>query len=243
MCNQYFRAIFALLLIFHLSSSFADENKQLDRQQALMLLYGGDIWTSDKLKEYFNGQDRGYISVAFEAPYVEQGQNKYVVIVRITPKPAEEYACHACTPIIGGGVFKLSGTDWAVESKGDIVGWGGTFGEKFSLVNIGLDKHGILDSIEDSHGGYEDKSIKLIIPYNGYFHNALNIGFGEKPGPGACGHVPKQYVAVHFLQAKSEFFDVESKLKFNDGTCKKFSVRNQIARYRFSDGIYKRLGK
>ena len=244
MRHRHFTAILTLLLILHFGDSFGGESRQLDDQEALALLYGGVVWKSDKLKSYFEGQDYGYVSVAFETSYVEQGQNKRVVIVRITPRPAEDYACHACAPVIGGGIFKWSATGWAVESKGEIVGWGNSFGETFSLVEVGPDRYGVLDNITDVHQGYEDKSIRLVISYNGSFRSALNVGFGEKPGPGACEDVsaPEQYAGIQFLRTKSEFFDVHSKLKFNEGPCEKFSVRNQAARYRFTRGIYRQLG-
>jgi hypothetical protein len=243
MRRRYLVLICALLLMVHSPNSLGGGSGHFDGQDALRLLYGSGVWRSDELKSYFQGQSHGYVSLAFEASYIERDQDKHVVLLRITPRPAEQYDCHACTPLIGGGVFRWSGTKWVVESSSRIIGWGNPFGETFTVVEIGPDQHGILDSIADAFQGYETRSIRLIVPYKGAFRSALTIGFSERPGAGACENrsTAEQYADIRFRRADSELFEVDTKLQFNHGSCAKLSVRKQIRRYRFSGGQYRML--
>lgn len=245
MSHQYIRASVILLFTLNFGSVFADEERRFDGDQAMSLMYGGTVVRNEALRSYFQGQDNGYVAIAYENSYVEQGQRKRVVVFRITPKPADEYVCHACAPVIGVGLFTLSGHEWAAESKAQLIGFGNALGEKFSLVEIGPDKHGILDVIADSHQGYEDKSIRLIVPYQGVYRAALEVGFIEKPGPAACENVtlPEQSAGISFLQTKDNFFDVVAKLEFNEGSCESFLARSQAKRYRFRDGVYGELSQ
>jgi len=242
--RQFVFSTFIVLLTLDIETMFAEVGENLEKEDAVLLLYGDVIFRIEKLSKYFQGQDYGYVSLAFETPYVEAGQNKRIIVARITPKPIEEYNCHACNPVIGGGVLKWSGNDWIVESRNELIGWGNSFGETFSLVEAGPDRHGIMDVINDAHQGYEEKNIRLIVPQDSTLLTVLEVGFAEKPGLAACedSRLQEQYASIQFVRTKTEFFDITSKLRNNEGSCKKFKVHNQTARYRFVGGTYKKLG-
>ena len=212
-----------------------------DANKAMILLYGGQTWTSSDLKRYFKGQTTGYISVAFESGYNEKNSEKHFVIFHITPEPAEQYMCHACTPLIGGAIYTKIKDSWAIETKSMIIGWGNAFGEKISLVRIGKDRHAIMLLITDAHQGYETKYINLITPYMGVLKVALNVGFGEKPSSGACGEAAsEQKVEIKFDETqKSEYFNIVTHIQYNEGTCQKLTVNKKTAIYKFVKGKYK----
>lgn len=215
-----------------------------DANDALVLLYGGKTWTHANLKKYFDGRSTGYISLAFDASYMENNQEKHIVISHITPNPADDYHCHACTPLVGGAVYVKSKEGWSMESESKIIGWGSSLGEAISLDKIGPERYGIFLAIDDAHQGYETKYINLIIPYQGALDIALQVGFTEKPGPGACGKAAQaQKVGINFVKARdSEYFDVVANIKRNGGRCRKsMPVYRKTARYKFVNGKYEPL--
>jgi hypothetical protein len=237
--------ILIFLLLFCTGDLYSEEVKTIkspfNPNNALNLLYGGNTFSDASLSKYFHGQSIGYISLAFKSSYIENGQEKHIVISHITPEPADEYVCHACYPLIGGAVFSKAGGGWKMESGSKIIGWGGSFQEEMNLVKIGPDRYGVKLLVEDDSQGYETKLIWLILPHNTELSEALEVGFGEKPGPGACGkRAQKQTVELEMVNAEgSEYFDVISHVKRNNGSCKKLSAQRETNRYRFISGKYK----
>lgn len=242
-----FLLILAILVFFtlyttHLYTEDIKTRKELfDTNRAMILLYSGQTLTSSDLKQYFKGQTTGYISVAYESGYNENNLEKHVVIFHITPEPAEQYMCHACSPLIGGAIYTKTKDSWAIETKSMIIGWGNAFGEKMSLVRIGKDRHAVMLSISDAHQGYETKYINLIVPYNNKLNVALNVGFIEKPGPGACGEAaPEQKVEIKFDETgNSEYFNISAKIQYNEGPCQQLIANKKTAIYKFVKDRYK----
>jgi hypothetical protein len=216
-----------------------------DAQKALALIYGSLEWNDKKLSEYFKDKTVGYISLDFDSIYTEGGKEKHFVIAHITPSPIEEYRCHACTPLVGGAVFAKSKNGWVVESENKVMGWGNAFGEDFKLEKIGADKAGLVLRIQDVHQGYENKSTKLFISYNGKLNPVLEVGFGESPGPGACMEgAEAQSINVRFEPGnQSEYFDAVADIQYNEGNCGKLVVKKQSSRYRFAGGKYAQIAQ
>jgi hypothetical protein len=161
------------ILLCSTSNLCAEDTKSLKNPfipyDALILLYGGKTFEDARLGKYFQGQTTGYISLAFETAYIENGQEKHMVIAHITPEPVDEYFCHACYKLIGGAVFSKTGNVWRIESENKIIGWAGSMicEEKIDLVQVGPHRYGTMLSVEDDFQGYETKLVHLIIPYNG----------------------------------------------------------------------------
>ena len=83
------------------------------------------------------------------ASYQTGGQDKTIVIARLTPRPPDEYTCHACVPLIGGAAFVRSETGWKIDSRAQIIGFGNGAEKNFSLAQIGPGRYGVLFRLAD----------------------------------------------------------------------------------------------
>lgn len=235
----------ALLPALSIAGQTLTKPPAFDKTKAVSMLYGGELFRSRQIKDYFPKQDYVYPRLVFDQAYVQQGQHKHIVVMRLSPQPGDEYFCHACHPLLGAAVFNWTDQQWQVESKNLLLGWGNSFDESFKLVKIGPDRHAILDSIEDVHQGFQDKRIRLIVAHQASMQFGLDFGFNEKPSTDACGSggYIEQEASLRFVKSNQEFFDVITKLNFNDGSCDKFKVRKQTMRYRYVDGRYQEAGR
>jgi hypothetical protein len=168
--------------------------------QALALIYGGTEWDDPRLLRYTRfGGERAFVEPLFDASYVEDGVEKHVVIATLTPQPRSQYACHACSPLLGGAVFRSNGGSWTVEAAGPILefghAWYGTH-SWLELVRIGPDRFGLRHRIADMHGGYEDKSASLIFASDGELAVRFAAPAISGPGPGACGIPGEQHLGL-----------------------------------------------
>jgi|GEM_PF-5662880 len=238
-----------LLIAICVDNVLSKERKTLrepfNPDEALIMLYGGMIWKNYALKNYFKEEstDTGYITLAFESAYIENNKEKHVVISHITPRPYEEYQCHACAHLVGGAVFVKSKNGWSIESKSKIIGWSSDlFHENITLVKIGPDKYGVMLSVDDVYQGYETKYKFMIVSYNNILKKVLDVGFSEKPSHDVCGKgIEEQKVEVEFDKTQdSECFDIIVHIKRNEGSCRtKISVLSETKRYKYVKGKYK----
>ncbi len=221
----------------------------LDAGAAVTQIYGGTTWKAQELTQYFGrGQQRGqsrdlaYVSVAYQADFSEGGVEKSVVITRLTPVPEDEFRCHACAPVIGGAVFAFRDNGWKIESRAQILGWGTGGGNYFSLLKIGPDRYGVLYRLEDDHQGYEQKRIKLLVPFRGTLLTALSIGFDGSPSPGACEGAQSQSVRLDVTRSghgsDPGYFDLLTAVQRNEGACGNLVFRTKVTRFVFQNGAY-----
>src|SRR5688572_343463 len=143
--------VIALFTCFLAGVVSAAEGSALDPEEALKQVYGGPVWESKQLARHFreSAQTRAFVTLAFSASFTEGGQQKTVVVAKLTPKPLAEYQCHACLPLIGGAVFVRAGDAWQVESRTHIIDFGSAWGSRFSVAQIGPDRYGVLHHRED----------------------------------------------------------------------------------------------
>ncbi len=221
-----------------------------DPQTALKQLYGGDTWDDARLSNYFGRsldsdglQNRAFVSVAFQSSFREGGQDKAIVIAGLTPRPADEYRCHACAPLLGGAELVRSGSAWKIVSRTQIIGVGNGAGNHFSLVKVGPDRYGVLFRLDDSHQGYEQRRIDVITAVDGALVMVLSIGFDERPGKDACADARGQAVNLEFAPGSNpDYFDAVATVQRNDGICGHLTSRIENARYRFENGKYEQIG-
>ncbi len=140
-------------------------------------------------------------------------------------------------------MFAKTKEGWEIESQSKIIGWGNALGERLFLVKIGPDKHGVMIRIDDAHQGYEYKHVQLVVPNSGALPVALDIGFDESPGPGACADggedLVEQHVKVSFVPGSNpHYFDVLADILENEGTCDDYATSQTNARYVYANGKY-----
>lgn len=219
-----------------------DEKVSDEAKKAFIDIYGGSIWQDESLAYYFKGQTSGYVTPIFEARFTEGGMEKLLVLGHITPEPMEGYWCHACYPLLGGAIFLKQGSVWVVESMRKVIGWGDVFGGgRFSIIPISPAKYGVAIRIADAHQGYEDLRAEILVPHHGNLDVALDVGYREKPGSGACEVVEllPQNVDMRFEPGKnSGYFDTVIQVQYNDGNCEHFVRHAETVRYQFHDGKY-----
>ena len=225
-------------------------------EQALTLVYGGMVWESPALSGFRYSEPRAFIEPLFDAAYVEDGVEKHIVIAALTPQPPAQYfRCHACSPLLGGGVVRADGESWTLEAAGPILefghAWHGTHGW-LDLVRVGPDRFGVLHRKSDMSGGYEDKSASLFLARDGTLEIAFEAPKVNGPGPGACGIPHEQHLRLTIDETEEpgddvELFDVIVDAQWNDADCRMIDaetmtydgqVCHRVTRYRYSDGAY-----
>lgn len=231
---------------------------ELDVKAALAALYGGETWADASLRGYasFADTDRAFVAPLFDAAFVEQGLDKHVVIATLTPRPIDEFGCHACTPLLGGAVFARDGDSWRIEAEGRLIEPGNAWGTELSLVRIGAERYGVLHRIDDLGGGIEYKQASLIFAEAGVLATRFSVPGRSSPGPGAC-QTPESSLRISFAggheastRRNEPLFDVVVDAQWNAGTCRTLDsdagievafsgqVCHRIARYRRRDGEY-----
>lgn len=218
----------------------------LQPHEALQQLYGGEIWNDPRLSDYFNksqvtgsARTRAYIEVAYETGFTEGGQEKVMVIARLTPEPPQEFTCHACAPLLGGAVFVRTGDAWKIESRTQILGFGNSGGTHFSLDLLGPQRHAVLVRLDDTHQGYEQQRINVIMALEGALVPVLSVGFDESPGADACAGGKPQSVHLEFKPGSdSTYFDALATIEKNDGDCGHLVPKLVHEHYRFQNGKY-----
>jgi hypothetical protein len=237
--------------------SFAGE---FDLERALTLIYGGPTWSNPNLKQYENFKDsnQAFIRSVFDAPYKEQKVEKHIVIAALTPQA--DYFCHACWPLLGGAIFRKDGQQWSIETENKVIEPGNGWGDTFELVQIGLNRHGVVHHIDDVHGGYEDMTATVLFPLNGtLLAQQLPSQISGTPGPGAC-EAPTQQFRLSFTSGNEssprrneKYFDLVVDVQWNEGKCKEIEtdegvdfqftgkVCRNISRYLFLESGYKLL--
>lgn len=172
---------------------------------ALTLVYGRETW-SDRLARRRNTFDSGqdFIEPLYDAAYVEDGVEKHVVIATLTPRPRSQYDCHACSPMLGGAVFRRKGDEWRIESTGLKIepghAWLDGKHDRLALVRIGRNRYGLLHEVHDVGQGYESMKASLIFGIDGVLASRLMVPDVEGAGPGVCG-APPQHLNVDILGA------------------------------------------
>lgn len=188
------------------SRPLASFQGEFDPLLALTVVYGArEPWNDARTsRKSFFQSDGDFIEPLYDAAYVENGLDKHVVIATLTPRPRSEYDCHACTPMLGGAVFRRDGNLWRIESKGLKIEPGHAWFDgkhgRLALVHVGPDRYGLLHQVMDAAGGSERMSASLIFGVDGVLASRLVVPPVMGPGPGACG-MPAQHLKVDVLES------------------------------------------
>jgi hypothetical protein len=230
---------------------------------ALALVYGELPWVDERLASFgrFEGA-QAYVELLFERGFVEDGIEKRIVVATLTPQPRAQYGCHACTPLIGGAVFRRDRDGWALEARGEILErshpWFDASHASLELVEVAPGRYGLLHRVNDVNGGIETKRTSIIFAHDGELGVRFAAHIPETPGPGAC-NVPAPRLEVQLSDERREpnepgYYDVEADYAYNDGACRArdgedglvivFAGRvcRQVERWRFTGGSYTLLG-
>lgn len=220
-----------------------------DAKAALTAVYGGNTWRDPQLARYFRLQspdkstDLAYISLGFDASYVENGHPKHVIVSFLTPEPPESYGCHACEPLMGAAVLRLVGARWEIESVARIIEFIAS-ARRFSLVQAGPDRYALLLHQQDDHQGYELNRYDILLADNGRISHPLSIGFNENPSPDACSDAKEQSVDLTFdTVSRSELYDVLTVVKKNEGQCGHVKAIVERGHYKYIENVYRPISQ
>jgi hypothetical protein len=234
---------------------------------ALTVVYGREPWNdslASRRKSLEKGQD--FIEPLYDVAYVEGGIDKHVVIATLSPRPRSQYNCHACSPMLGGAVFRRDGDMWRVESRGLEIEPGHAWFDgkhgRLALVRVGADRYGLLHQVDDVSGGYESMRASLIFGVDGVLASRLVVPPVQGPGPGSCG-MPAQHLKVGILDSgagsavpaanagtdsASGFYEIDVDALWNEARCEPVAsgagarssgrACQRASRYRYRDGAY-----
>lgn len=224
-----------------------------DAGRALAGVYGSLDWVDPRIDRFarFPGS-RAHVEPLFDASFQEGGSTKHVVIATLTPRPKREFNCHACSPILGGAVFRRDGDAWVRESTGELIQLSSAWNATLKLIQVGPDRHALLHQVDDIHGGSETRQATLIFGVGGELAVRFRADGFVAPGPGACA-LPEQHLRVKAVADESreqEYFDLMVDAKWNEATCRNSEDGDgpvvtssgrecrRVSRYRFREGSY-----
>jgi hypothetical protein len=246
---------------------------EFDPVVALTVLYGREPWNdllTPERNTFQNGRD--FIEPLFDAAYVEGGIDKHVVIATLTPRPRSQFNCQACSPMLGGAVFRREGDGWRIESTGLKIEPGHAWFDgrhgRLALVRVGPDRYGLLHQVHEVGQGHESMRASLILGADGVLASRLVVAPVGGPGPGSCG-VPAQHLKVDIPVAgvaagsgapagqsstspSPGFHEIVVDALWNEARCEpvaggsgaRASGRScqRTSRYRYRDGTYVQTG-
>lgn len=224
--------------------------------RALVEVYGSLEVEDPRIERFARFQgNRAHVEPLFDTAFQEGGATKHLVIATLTPRPKREFSCHACSPILGGAVFRRDGDAWVRESTGELIQLSNAWHTSLSLMQVGPDRHALLHLVDDIHGGMESKHATLIFGVGGELAVRFRADGIEAPGPGACA-LPTQHLTVKAVTEANraqEYFDLVVDAKWNDATCRTSGEGDgivvtssgkecrRVSRYRFREGSYQPL--
>jgi serine/threonine protein kinase len=128
-----------------------------------------------------------YTSALVAQGYVQNGEQKYVVITQTVPP---RYDCHACGPIVGGATFSKPGNDWQLDTDTRYVTTMGGFGNapKGKLTKIGPERYGVVFYDGSTGQGTTEEAMILIADVDGALRELITVSEFSGDNSGAdCG--------------------------------------------------------
>lgn len=231
-------------------------SRDFSADKALTSVYGGSQWKNPELSRYADFREgSARVEPLFESLFLEGGTAKRMVIGKLTPSGIDQYNCHACSPLLGGAVFRQDGDRWTLEAVGELIQPASATHSSLQMLQIGPQRFAVLHRLSDVHGGFETKEASLIFGVG----NELAVRFKadgiDAPGPGACP-LPEQRLLVSTEEkpgSDGEYFDLIVDATWNDATCRDDWQGNRlfltssgkacrrVTRYRYRDGSYQPL--
>lgn len=213
-------------------------------------VYGGAQWRAgEQAAPFFPRNTLLHVHEAFRAAYREQDQDKLLLVYQLTPGPREQFRCHACIPALGAAVMArdlargLGSQDgeWRLQARAPLLMWGAPFSgdEDLQLLALGPQRWALRSRFHDVGGGYETHRERLLLQQRGRLVLALDEGFTDKPGPGACGPgAATQGTALQPLAGSEAAPRLELILRYNEGACPAPQARVERRRYELRDGRF-----
>lgn len=224
--------------------------------RALIAVYGSLEWKNPELTRHADfRQGAAQVEPLFEGVFQEDGTTKRLVIGKLTPVGARPYNCHACSPLLGGAVFRQDGNQWRREAEGKLIQPSSATHSSLQMLQIGPQRFAILHRISDVHGGVETREASLIFGVGNQLAVRFRANGFVAPGPGACP-LPEQRLLVTTEDepgSAREYFDLIVDATWNDASCRDSrqgdrlfltasgKTCRRVTRHRFRDGSYQLL--
>lgn len=237
----------------HAGQAEASFSGTFSADRALISVYGGLEWKSPELSRHADFRDgAAHVEPLFESIFLEDGATKRLVIGKLTPLGNRHYNCHACSPLLGGAIFRQDGNRWIREAVGELIQPTSATHSSLQLLQIGPQRFAILHRISDVHGGVQTREASLIFGVGNELAMRFKAGGFSAPGPGACP-LPEQRLLVGTENEPGEsreYFDLIVDATWNEATCRDSWQGNRlfltssgkacrrVTRYRFREGSY-----
>jgi hypothetical protein len=150
----------------------------------------------DLTGSWFAPKDPVDIVVIFDAPYLQAGHPRHVVVTAAVPhrsdkpgRPGDDlFNCILCRPVIGMAIFTRRLNTWLLEDENEAVDLAGGNGRPpaVKLVTLGTDVHGIRLESHIEASDFSTSSISLLVPWQEDVLRAFTGETGYSNG-GACG--------------------------------------------------------
>ena len=234
-----FALIFSLALLRPLAAAAEPAPDMAAARQAV---YGGALWRSGGNAFFGGASTLLHVHEVFRAAYREQAQDKLMLVYQLTPGPREQYVCHSCRPALGAAVLALDAQGgWHVQARSQLLMWGAPFSgpEDLQLIALGPQRWGLRSRDHDVAQGFESRRERVVVVQQQRLLLALDEGFTEAPGPGACGPgAAAQSTALQGLSGTDEAPRLELILRYNEGACPAPAARVERRRYALRDGRF-----
>lgn len=208
-------------------------------------VYGGATWRDVRAEPFFNRDTILRVYEVFRVRYREQERDKLMLVYQLTPGPREQFACHACLPVLGAAVMAQApaseGGAWRVQARGLVLMAGAPFSgaEDLQMLPLSPGRWALRSRQHDVVQGYETRRERLVIQQGERLLLALDEGFVEKPGPGLCGTgAAVQGTVLQQLSGSDEVPRVELTLRYNEGACPAPSARVERRRFALREGRF-----
>jgi hypothetical protein len=212
-----------------------------DMATARKAIYGGPRWTDPRAASFFGRGVSLEVNEVFRARYREQAQEKLILIYQLTPGPREQFRCHACVPALGGAVMVEGERGWRVQARGELLMAGAPYSgpEDLQLFQLGEDRWALRSRQVDLAQGLESRRERLLLQQDEQLLLALDEGFADKPGPGACGPgAAEQGTALQSISGSEAAPRLELVLRYNEGACPKPIATVERRRFQLRDGRF-----
>jgi hypothetical protein len=211
-----------------------------DMASARRLVYGGPTWRDARAERFLGRDALAHVTEVFRAGVRVQGQAQLWLAYQLTPGPHEQFRCHACVPGLGVALLGQEGDRWRLLARGELLAPGAPYSgdEDLQLIELADEQWALRSRRYDVALGLESRRERLILRHQDRLVLALDQGFTDKPGPGACGGQAGEQTTGLSVLSPGQGPRIELVLRYNEGSCPSPTPQVRRLRFELRDGLF-----